>query len=150
MKDKIFKNLPHNLGNLITHTTGGEVAKGYKPDFTAKDHDGLVSLIMECESKTDRKAYLGDFIKAEKFSHENGLKPVLVIVVTERKNTKIDQLCDHLIPYIQWIRSLNTSVNVRELLFISDINYKLSLKNKEVILSNEFRTHCKIIISSQA
>ena len=65
MKDSEFKGLGHLVGDLIISSRGTEVARGYKPDVTIVDRSGQVMFILECEQKTDRKAFLGGFIKAE-------------------------------------------------------------------------------------
>ena len=77
---------------------------------------------MESESKTDRKAFLGDFIKAEKYSQELGINPTSIIVMTEKDNTTLAQVHAHLIPYVRWVRSLKGVVSVPEILVISYAN----------------------------
>jgi len=32
MKDKLFKNLPHNAEDYVLLNSGGQLTKGYKPD----------------------------------------------------------------------------------------------------------------------
>src|SRR5262245_31752813 len=104
MKDSDFKALPHRVGACRIVSRGTEVAKGYKPDLTVNDMNDQLAFILECEQKTDRKAFIGDVVKAEKYAEERGAHPVLVIVMKLEKNTTLDQIANHLKLYVTWLR----------------------------------------------
>lgn len=140
MKDSEFKALPHCVGANKIASCGTEVAKGYKPDLTVSDTNGHLAFIFECEQKTDRKSFLGDLIKAEKHAEDVREHPVLVIVMQLYKNTTAQQIADHLRPYAKWIARLKgRSLNLTDILVVSDEEYKHSVEATELLGSQEFR-----------
>src|SRR3546814_19864403 len=74
---------------------GREVAPGYKPDVTVRDASGALACILEAEQKTDRKAFLGDLIKAEMYAEQEGANPTLLIVMQPQPNTTTEQIANH-------------------------------------------------------
>jgi len=103
MKDAVFKNLLHRAKGYERHSSGGEIAKGYKPDYSLKK--GNEFIILECDTGTSRKGYVGAVTKASKFltGEKNG---VLVLVMKEKGNTTVIQISNHLQPYLEWLRPL--------------------------------------------
>ena len=91
MKDSEFKALNHLIGhgNVIA-TRGQQVADGYKPDATVINAAGSIVYILESEQKTDRKAFLGDVLKAEYLSDRQNITPELIIVMRIFKNTTVN------------------------------------------------------------
>ena len=88
MNEKIIKALK-KLGRI--KTIGKEVYKGYKPDLVLKC--GRISLIVELESKTDRKAFNGDVVKAEQYAFNENLNLTLLIVITQKhSNTTVNNI----------------------------------------------------------
>jgi hypothetical protein len=86
MKDSEFKVLSHPIDSQLTVTLGTEVSTGYKPDLAGFcPACSKLKIIIECEQKTDRKALLGSFIKALKYSHESRCDIVFVIGMKEMK-----------------------------------------------------------------
>jgi hypothetical protein len=106
MKDAAFKNLCHLVAPNRIASRGEIVGPGYKPDITVDDGGGSLLYILESEQKTDRKAFLGDLIKAELHAERTRSRPTLVIVMEERSNTTVPQIADHLRPYVCWLRDL--------------------------------------------
>lgn len=103
MKDNDFKNLLHNADGYEIISRGLEIVKGYKPDVVLKQGDQYI--IMECDTGTTRKGYIGAMIKAAKFlSGEK--KGIAVFVIKEKKNTTVKQIHAHLRPYFEWIEPL--------------------------------------------
>ena len=88
MNDSEFKCLAHQLGDLKVKSRGSEVTRGYKPDLTLIDETGRLMFIVECEQKTDRKAFLGAVVKAEKYAEDSHCSPTLIIVMKEASNIK--------------------------------------------------------------
>jgi len=151
MRDSEFKELRHVTGSLRIHSRGTEIAPGYKPDLTLVDNLGKVQFILECEQKTDRKAFIGDFIKAEMFSEENDHHPALIIVMQEQDNTKVRHISRHLQPYVSWLTKLRRApLNVPLLLVMSDIQYMASLEQSEQIGSSQFFGRGDRVSSNQA
>ena len=153
MQDKIFKGLQHQVGkgNKIA-STGKDVskrykpdvtvedAKGYKPDITVEDAKGNLLYILECEQKTDRKAFLGDFIKAEHHAEHNKQNPELIIVMREEGNTTTKQIFEHLRPYIKWLKSKGDGQHgLSAVQVLSDKDYKQSILDEETLGSEAFK-----------
>lgn len=131
MKDKLFKNLLHNAEGYSVLNSGGQLAKGYKPDTVLKKENDYI--IMECDTGTSRKGYLGAMLKAARFltNEKNG---ILVLVIKEKPNTKVRQIAEHLEEYLVWVKSLT---NLRVVYLIETTKYcpgKLPLK----IMSSAF------------
>ncbi len=80
MKDSDFENLNHGIDSLKIATRGSAVCDGYKPDITVVDAKNRLQFSLGSE-KTDRKAFLGDLIKAQKYAEECEASPALVIVM---------------------------------------------------------------------
>jgi hypothetical protein len=140
MKDSRFKNLEHQVGELKISTRGSEVANGYKPDITVIDRDKRLMFILECEQKTDRKAFLGGVVKAEKYAEDCCATPTLVIVMKPFSNTTVDQIASHLELYISWFSHLKPrGLNLSQILIIADSDYELSIEHKECLVSQEFQ-----------
>lgn len=140
MKDDAFKGLLHCLGTHRVVSRGNVVARGYKPDLTVFSDDDQLAFIVECEQKTDRKAFLGDLVKAEKYAEDCGAYPVLVIVMQEFPNTTVQQIADHLVPYALWLARLKGGkLNLSDILVISDQEYERSLEADEFLGSQGFR-----------
>jgi hypothetical protein len=102
MKDSEFKALKHPVGHLTISSRGTVVSPGYKPDLTICDQ-GRLTHIIESERKTDRKAFLGDLVKACRHAQELGLHPKLVIVMQPAGNTTPNQIANQLSIYAGWL-----------------------------------------------
>ena len=141
MQDKIFKGLQHQVGkgNKIA-STGKDVSKRYKPDVTVEDAKGNLLYILECEQKTDRKAFLGDLIKAEFYAEDNKQKPRLIIVMQVFKNTTTKQIAAHLRPYIEWLKSKKGGkLSLSAVQVLSDEDYEQSIRAGKTLGSAAFK-----------
>lgn len=146
MKDSVFKQLAHQIGTLKIGSCGSAVSTGYKPDVTIVDASGKLIFILESEQKTDRKAFLGNILKAEKYSEECNASPTLVIVMQQQPNTTVKQIADHIQPYVVWLKKcFNGSMKLSGLLVISDTEYLASVQAKEVIGSPSFQTRGVVV-----
>jgi hypothetical protein len=103
MQDALFKNLLHKAAGYQIISHGQEIDKGYKPDVVLKSEDDYI--IMECDTGTTRKAYIGGMVKAAKYLSGNR-KGIAVFVIEEKDNTTVTQIHSHLIPYFEWIKPL--------------------------------------------
>ncbi len=140
MTDDIFKSLRHCLGDCYVASCGGVVCKGYKPDLTACDSNNELAFIFECEQKTDRKAFLGTLVKAEKYAEDCAAHPILIIVMQEFSNTTLRQIAGNLKPYASWLARLKGgNLNLADILLISDQEYLRSIQADELIASPAFR-----------
>jgi hypothetical protein len=144
MYDNSFKNLDHQLGSLETHTRGEELARGYSPDLTATQ-EGYVRLIVESEPRCDRKAVVGGYLKAEKYSQDARVAPSLVFVMREQNRTSVRQMADHLRDFVGFWKSVHPSGGVKEVLILSDIAYLKTLQRRITVLSTEFRALCQVL-----
>ena len=139
MKDFEFKNLDHKTGSFQIGSCGKAVSSGYKPDITVIDINRSLKLILECEQKTDRKAFLGDFIKAEKYAEECKSSPMLIIVMQPKTNTTVKQIAAHLETYAVWLnKCFLGGLHLSGIFVISDIEYLDSIKANEMLDSNAF------------
>ncbi len=147
MKDKEFKELKHQVGNgNKISTQGEEISKGYKPDITVEDKNGNLLYILECENKTDRKAFLGAFLKAEMHSDTKKQRPELIIVMHEKDNTSTKQIADHIRPYKCWLQSKNNGkLSLSDIHVLSDEEYQTSILNSETLGSQAFKNHGHIV-----
>lgn len=148
MKDSIFKGLRHPVSNgESVETRGIAVADGYKPDITVTDDSNSVVYILESEQKTDRKAFLGDVIKAEMYAEQNKIRPKLIIVMREFKNTTTQQIAEHLKPYAVWLEQKNEgTLNLSGIQVLSDSEYEEAISARETMGSAEFKDRGHIVI----
>ena len=147
MKNATFKACKHQVGkgNKIA-SRGKAVSKGYKPDVTVKDKNGNLLYILECEQKTDRKAFLGDFIKAEFHAEHKKQHPRLIIVMREEGNTTTKQIFNHLRPYIKWLKSKGGGkLSLSAVQVLSDKEYQKSISAGELLGSKAFKKRGHII-----
>src|SRR6266498_1828727 len=114
MKDNFFKKLIHSADKYEIVKTGSQLDKGYKPDAVLQRKNEFI--IMECDTGTSRKGYLGAMIKAAKFL-ANEKKGILVLVIKEKDNTKVHQIYEHLKDYYDWIKPLT---NLKAIYLISN------------------------------
>jgi len=140
MLDKEFKKLTHCTGSDHVATRGTEVAPGYMPDITVCDASGKLTFILESESKTDRKAFLGDLIKAEMYAEEKEADPVLIIVMRQFSNTTSKQIADHLLRYVKWLaKKQGGRLKLSGVQVLYDSEYQESNERGEPLASNAFK-----------
>ena len=147
MKNATFKACKHQVGkgNVIA-SRGKAVSKGYKPDVTVADAKGNLLYILECEQKTDRKAFLGDFIKAEFHAGHKKQNPELIIVMKVFNNTTTQQIAAHLRPYIKWLKSKGGGqLSLSAVQVLSDKEYQKSISAGEPLGSKAFKKRGHII-----
>jgi hypothetical protein len=135
MKDNDFKKLVHIADNYAVTKSGSELDKGYKPDTVLQK--GKNYIIMECDTGTSRKGYLGAMIKAAKFLTKEK-KGILVLVIKEKSNTKVSQIHQHLQNYYNWVKPLT---NLNAVYLISHEKYCPS-DTPIKILGKDFGVHC--------
>lgn len=138
MKDRLFKNLLHSADGFAVLNSGGQLTKGYKPDTVLQK--GNEYIIMECDTGTSRKGYLGAMLKAAKFL-ANEKKGILILVIKEKPNTTVKQIAEHLRGYLIWLKPLT---NLRVVYLIETTKYcpdKTPLK----LLSLEFESSAIMI-----
>jgi len=146
MKDNDFKKLDHVVGSSRVHTRGELVEDGYKPDLTVANTANEILYILECEYKTDRKAFLGDLIKAEKFSFYKKIHPTLVIVMTQFENTTVEQIAGNLRPYVKWLKErAGGQMSLKQILLIEDRKYLDSIRAGEELCSDKFINRCIVL-----
>lgn len=139
MKDSDFKALNHPVGNGVVASAGTTVSTGYKPDITIRDVNGNLIYILESEQKTDRKAFLGDLLKAEMYSEQQDASPQLVIVMQPFGNTTTQQIADHIRPYAQWLAQKNGgNLNLSGIYVLSDAEYLAAIAAGELLESPAF------------
>lgn len=117
IRDKQFKNLGHTYEDYAILTTGGELEKGYKPDFVLNKNEEYI--ILESENSTSRKHILGGMIKAAHYL-QGDRKGILVIVLTPKDNTTVDQISHHLKLYFDWIKD---KTNLSKVFVINSKDY---------------------------
>ncbi|TWI77669.1 hypothetical protein IQ13_4268 [Lacibacter cauensis] len=141
MKDKLFKNLLHSAEGYAIFNSGGQLTKGYKPDTVLKCGEDYI--IMECDTGTSRKGYLGSMLKAARYLTKEK-KGILILVIKEKPNTTVKQIAEHLREYLAWLKPLT---NLRIVYLIETTKYcpdKIPLK----LLSSEFEK-CAIKIKAE-
>lgn len=139
MRDSDFKKLGHIVGSRATLTCGTMVSEGYKPDVTVTDAEGNLNFILESEQKTDRKAFLGDIIKALKYAAEREATPKLIIVMQPQSNTTIGQISKHLQSYVTWLNEkMGPGFNLSGIFIIEDNAYLASVNAAEPLWSSPF------------
>lgn len=150
MRDSEFKRLAHNTGDLRVATSGSTVCEGYKPDVTLRDEEERLIYILECEQKTDRKAFIGDLIKAEYLAHLEQAQPTLLIVMREFKNTTVQQISNQLAIYQEWLRDrLIGGTCLSAVWVVSDISYKESVLAGETIGDIRFMKRIVAVFPAQ-
>jgi hypothetical protein len=134
MKDNIFKNLIHIADDFEIVKRGSQLVKGYKPDIVLQKENEFI--IMECDTGTSRKGYLGGMIKAAKFL-TNEKSGILIFAIKEKDNTKVSQIYEHLKDYYDWIKNL-TNLNA---IYIIAIDKYCPSETPLKILGKEFISH---------
>jgi hypothetical protein len=72
--------------------------------------------------------------------------PTFVIVMHPTDNTTVDQIADHLQPYLIWLNGLiPRGLNLVEVLVLSDEEYFSSLQSREIIGSPASRLRARSI-----
>ena len=146
MKDADFKSLNHPTCGDSVVTRGTAVSPGYKPDVTVRDGSSKLTFILESEQKTDRKAFLGDLLKAEMYSEQQDASPTLVIVMQPQGNTTTKQIADHLRPYIAWLaRKKGGQLNLAGVHVLSDAEYVQAISSNECLGSHAFQVHGHVL-----
>lgn len=141
MKDADFKSLAHPIGTNVIASSGSAVSQGYKPDVTVRDAAGILLFILEAEQKTDRKAFLGDLLKAEMYAEQEGASPELIIVMQTFNNTTTRQIADHLRPYKSWLSAKNGgALNLSAVQVLSDVEYQAAIGAGDLLGTAPFKS----------
>lgn len=131
MYDRDFKSLRHKADNFKIIKIGQKLTTGYFPDIVMQN--GNEFIIMECDTGTSRKGYIGGMIKAAKFLTQEK-EGIFIYVIKNKDNTKVVQIHAHIEPYFQWISSL-TNLKAIYLIDIEDYctDRPLKLFNKKFL-----------------
>lgn len=145
MNEKEFFGLDHQLGPMHLGTPRVELDKGYRPDATVTDRGGSLKYIIEFETTTSRKAFLGGMTKAEFYAETHGIEIDLLFVITERPNTRKQSIRDHLAPYLTWMKARRLDkFGIQNVLIISDEAYRESTKRMERFGLGDFIKRCMV------
>ena len=144
LKDSDFKNFPHKLpkGSKI-YSRGENISTigNYRPDISIINNNESY-LILESESKSDRKAFIGAIVHAFKFADEKKLNINLIIIMKETGNqTTTKQVSNNIKPYYEWLNSI-ANIKLDGVFIISDTEYINSSSNDEILLSENFKKRC--------
>jgi hypothetical protein len=133
IETKALLNLLPSVGIKCEHD-GGRVAFGYRPDRVYIGRQK--TWVVELESSTSRKGYLGGYIKAQKYIHQEcgGLGALLFIINEQRCNA--DTIREQLQHYHDWLSSLGVPVQPTYLLNTSQL--KAFAKSGVTLFSDEF------------
>ena len=113
---------------------GGEAASGYKPDRVYQK--GKNVWVVEIESTTSRKGFIGGYLKAQKYFDDefSGRGKLLFILNREKRNRDaITRQIDH---YHRWLKGRGIAVQPTYL--IDDHHLKQLKRRKVELLSKEF------------
>jgi len=142
LTDSVFKNLNHCIGELIIASNGKKLIDGYSPDLSLKNKEGELIYILENERKSDRKAFLGDVVKASHYCDITKNTATLIIIMKETSNqTTTVQISKHLKTYSQWMKSKGI-LALNDIIVISDNEYKKSIECNEIVGSEAFIKRC--------
>ena len=130
MHDRYFKNLNHRCKGFSVIYTGQELVPGYKPDIVLQNEEKEELIILESETSTNRKAFLGGMLKAAYYLTE-AKRGRLVFIMKEHSNATVKQITHHLKPYFVWIKPLT---NLESIQIISDRDYCMHPENDPLIL----------------
>lgn len=124
--------LPLNGSILIKD--GGQVATGYKPD-RVYEHNGEF-WVVEIESSTSRKGFIGGYLKAQKYFHEEheGLGKLL-FVINERKRN-LHSVSEQVKQYHLWLAE--QGVSVQPTYFLYDTQLREFVAKKVKLFSKSF------------
>lgn len=143
MEDSIFKNLAHGADGYFIMLNGQEIDTGYKPDVVLRN-GGDEYIIIESETGTNRKAFLGNMMKAAKYL--SGTRSgIAVLVIKEHSNTTVEQIYRHLIPYFKWIMPLT---NITAVYLINAEHYCVDAVPLK-LLAPEFLSCARVISREQ-
>lgn len=133
--DKIFKSLLHGYLDYTNFSNGGEVEKGYKPDFVLnKDNDFI---ILESENCSSRKTFVGGLIKASHFLTGNR-HGILIFVIVPKVNTKAESIALHLKKYFEFVTPISNIRNV----YVIEADKYFNNDNVIKILEKDFIATC--------
>ncbi|CAH7453481.1 conserved hypothetical protein [Vibrio chagasii] len=145
LKDSEFKNFSHKLPLGYEISSNGQnisVLGNYRPDISIKDASGTIQIVLESETKSDRKAFIGALTHAFKYADESSVSFTLVFVMKETGNqTTVEQVANNLRPYYVWLQGMVTT-KLKDTFLVSDDAYVKSNECGERILSTEFQARC--------
>lgn len=88
----------------------------------------------------DRKAFIGDLIKAELFAEHEGVFAELIIVMKPSSNTTTMQIANHSKTYRNWISKLKAGKpNLSSVQMLSISDYEQAIKQNIEIGTDEFK-----------
>lgn len=120
---------------------GGRVSFGYKPDRVYRLRNA--TWIVELESSTSRKGYLGGYLKAQKYIHEQcSGRGCLLFVINESRCESLT-IRNQLQHYHDWLAEMGVPVRPTYLLYAKEL--KELLARGTHLLSREFLQSAKVV-----
>lgn len=144
MREIQFNSLEHRLGAMVVHSRGESLALGYSPDLTAS-LDGDLRLIIENEPRSDLKAVIGCYQRAEKYCRDTRATPSLIIITAGKGRIGVRVAADRLREYARFWKSVNPPGAVSEVLLLTDREYSETVRRRIPVLSAGFRALCLTI-----
>ncbi|WP_445357039.1 hypothetical protein ACJJIC_12160 [Microbulbifer sp. ANSA002] len=128
-------------GNTKEVSSGGQVATGYKPDCVYKEGNKL--WVLELESSTSRKGFIGGYIKAQKYFQENYPYDGRLLFIINHKKRNLMPIYQQIKQYHEWLKENGISVMPTYLMYDEPL---LELTKRDVsIFSEEFLKSAELV-----
>ena len=108
--------------------------KTYKPDQVYQR--GKKTWIVEIEASTSRKGFIGGYLKAQKYLHDNNKQGGLLFIIQEKSIKNLSAIAKQLSQYDRWL--YDQSIPVEPTYLIHDTKLNDLISSKVTLLSRDF------------
>jgi len=136
--DKVFKALNHACVGYKKQLSGETLSPGYKPDYVLKNGDSFI--IMESETATSRKTFVGGLVKAANFLQAERMGS-LIFVLVPKSNINAPVIARHLKPYLEWLHPIT---NLRDVYVIESSAYYVTESPVAIYSADFFERAIKV------
>ncbi len=123
---------------------GNQVAIGYKPDriYNYNKHHWII----EIESSTSRKGFIGGYVKAQKhIAGELSAEGSLMFIINEKnKNTRLESIHKQLLIYHNWLEANGLLMQTTHLIYATSL-YDNTLKSPHIFSPSFLRKNALTI-----
>lgn len=135
----LLDKLPTNTARIVND--GEFVADGYKPDRVYTRNG--VTWIIEIESSTSRKGFIGGYLKAQKYFDDNGISKGRMLFIINEAKRNLDAVGNQISQYHHWLKEKGITVHTTYLMYDTALNNLI--KNKVDIFSQYYLKSASVI-----
>ncbi len=137
---RLLDEIPQAYARVVHD--GEYVSEGYKPDRIYIY--GKETWVIEIESSTSRKGFIGGYLKAQKYFEDNELSNGNVMFIINHNKRNLDAVGRQISQYHSWLKGHQVDVKPTYLIYDTDLSNLTD--DQENIFSSQYLKDSAVII----